>query len=224
MQMPLLPVEEEEDYEDPLIGMTVDTSVKPFAFRVILADEVIGTRIYDSRSGFWTHKPSTYEYSAPVEWTQSCAHYDGFLYIRVWGAHGAAFDLHTYNLERDEWDCQVPGIPEDVWGFCDIGVWRDRLFVFGMKFGPVLTVWELSNHFEDPWTFFDCMPGDLCSWIMTGEEDQYVNIQSKFCGEYVLVYNCVGLEDATERAVLYNLDRKTWEKVELPGPSRLVSS
>lgn len=72
---------------------------------------------------------------------------------------------------------------------------------------------------------FDSMLVDIGTWVMAGQEEKSVDgmlgiveIQSIFCGEYVLVYNCVGLEELTERAVLYNLDRKTWGIVELPGP------
>jgi len=56
------------------------------------------------------------------------------------------------------------------------------------------------------------MPKDLCKWIT--RVVRYNNIRKTFCGEHVLVYNCLEVE---ERAVLYNLDQKTWDKIELAG-------
>lgn len=70
------------------------------------------------------------------------------------------------------------------------------------------------------------MPEDLRLWVLAGEVekleeyDETHEMQSVFCGELVLVYNCVGLEEVTEPAVMYNLDGKTWEKLELPASRR----
>lgn len=247
VRVPPLPVEEEEDYEEPLVGMIVDTSVKPYGFRVILGDELIGTRIYDSRSGSWTQKESTHEDSAIGNGARPgpvCAFSDGVLYIRVWrmGGYGT-FDLHCYDVRRDEWDFELlPGIDEEEeeeWVFCDIGMWKDRLFMFGMRFEPPCSIvaWELwkspdgfysppDDVYDGTWKRFACMPVELCSWMLAGEEEklkrgwahEFVDIKSRFCGEYVLLYNSGGRADFTEeRAVMFNLDSMTWEKVELPG-------
>ena len=234
---PPLPVEEEEDYDEPLVGMIADTSAKPYGFKLILGDELIGTRIYDSGSGSWTQKISTHEDSLfQVAWPRpTCAHWNGVLYIRVWrrGDFGTC-DIHSYDLQRDEWSFEVlPGNVEE-WVFCDIGAWNNRLFLFGMPLQPPrgIMTWELCNGIsedysssvDNTWSLFDCMPEDLCSWMLAGEEDKLhvgwghkqIDINSRFCGEYVLVYNAVGLAEVAKRAVLYNLDSETWEKVELP--------
>lgn len=213
LQVPVLPEEEEDDYEDPLLGMTVDTSRNPYSFRVIVADEIIGTRIYDSTSGAWTFKPSTHEYSASVVGTHTCVQYNKRLHIRVWDLPGATFAFHSYDLERDEWDCLQIGIPDDVWQI-ELGLWRGRLYLFGRNVKLELSVWEMSTEFEEPWIRCHSMLGDLRAWLICGEDDRFGSVQCKFCGDYVLVYNCVGVEG---RAVLYNLDLQTWEKVELPA-------
>ncbi|KAG0631839.1 hypothetical protein M758_1G283000 [Ceratodon purpureus] len=225
------PLVEDEHFLEPLVGMTVDTSVSPYSFQVILGHEDVGTRIYDSKSSSWTQKPSTLVVDArsveESELKPTCAQCNGFLYFRVWGEYSV--NLHIYNLEKDEWNCGPPSIPDAIYLFCDIGVWQERLFLFRMKAESSSTVWalELANHSENSWTLFDWMPDELCSWMLAGEEDNLYNsekieMQCIFCGEYVLLYSCVKkmrqLEDVKDRAVLYNLDRKMFEKVELPGP------
>jgi hypothetical protein len=110
-----------------------------------------------------------------------------------------------------------------------------------MKFESLdcgIMVWELHKQYsvygygsDEDWMVFDLMPEDLYSWVVAGAEEklpydlgllnhwvEVVDIRSRFCGEYVLVYNAVGVEDVTERAVLYNLESMKWEKLELPGP------
>jgi len=104
------------------------------------------------------------------------------------------------------------GVPQTVeWEYGGIGVWRDYWFAFGMMPNWVLMAWQMntnSQEFHESWTVFDCMPKDLCKWMMRDLGHQ--GVQSTFCGEHVLVYNCL---EAKERAVLYNLDRKTWDKI-----------
>jgi hypothetical protein len=250
VRLPPLPVEEEEDeeedYAEPLVGMIVDTSVSPFTFQVIVGDDIIGTQIYNSTTGSWTQKMSVNEEAAIGRgaWSRPTSVYcDGILYIRVFRTWGFGnIDLHSYDLQRDDWNCELLNwVAEAEWVFCDIGVWRDRLFMIGMKFESLdcgIMVWELHKQYsvygygsDEDWMVFDLMPEDLYSWVVAGAEEklpydlgllnhwvEVVDIRSRFCGEYVLVYNAVGVEDVTERAVLYNLESMKWEKLELPGP------
>lgn len=224
--------------QEPLMGMTVDTSVWPYTFQVILGDDVIETRIYDSSSNSWTYNLSYLsEIYDATDQPPSCAHCHGFLYIRVWRwPHGSGIDLHRYNFETETWTRNSPSIPDDDgWQFCDIGAWQDRLLFFGVKKSQsscAIIAFELSDRSSEEysWTVFDRMPEDLCLYMLAGQENfkfkdtslGVMDMQSIFCDEYVLVYNCVGWEEVTGRAVLYNLDRKTWEIVELPGPDRLL--
>jgi len=73
-----------------------------------------------------------------------------------------------------------------------------------------VVVWKTSSNFEEPKIDFDFMPTDLRTWMMMVFE--YLNIMFRFCSKHVLVYNNVG---GQERAILYNLDQKTWDKIEL---------
>lgn len=191
--------------------MTVDTSVSPFTFQVILGHESIGTRIYDSKSDSWTHKSSTHELSALGQRVDSemlpkltsvyCNR--GLLYTRVMSTYSMIADLHTYDAEKDEWQIGNPCIPDEHWIFCDVGAWPDRLFLFRMEDEPIITI-TASEHYGDSktyeaeldnWTLFDRIPEDLCSWMLAGGEDrEAIEMQSKFCGEYVLLYNYGGFE------------------------------
>lgn len=219
VQAPELEEEEEDDYEDPLTLMIVDTTLIPHGFWVIIADEIIGTRIYDSKSGAWTHKPSTHEV-CPAAFGTSCVHHNKSLYIRVGDeSNGWGFDVQVYDLERDEWNCRELGSAQDVWEYSEIGVWQDRLFVLGVNKGNSLfdvTIFEILTNFEETWSVFDCMPEELREWM---RDSRVYKTMNKFCGEYMLLYNRIrgiGGHQKRERAILYNLDRKTWDKIELP--------
>lgn len=111
-----------EDLGDDPLGMTVDTSVRPYSFQMILGNEFTETQR--------TYNDSTLIVAnCQTHWTSSCAQCKGFLCIR---GHGV--DLHSYNLEREEWSINSPANPdEDMWLFCDIGAWRGHLFFLGMK-------------------------------------------------------------------------------------------
>jgi len=220
LKAPALLEEEEEDYGDPLTLMTVDTTLIPYRFRVIIADEIIGTRIYDSNSGTWTHKPSTHEI-CPVAYGTSCVHHNKSLYIRVGDeSNGWGFDVQVYDLEKDEWKCEELGTAPDVWEYSEIGAWQDRLFVLGVDTGKSMydvTIFEILTNFEEAWSVFDCVPEDLREWM---RDSRVYKIMNKFCGEHVLLYNRIKGE--TERAILYNLDQKTWDKIELPATPMLL--
>ena len=70
------------------------------------------------------------------------------------------------------------------------------------------------------------MPDYLCFYILGDLREnlgkgsyvrRFAEMKSIFCGEHVLVYNCFGMGQVTERAVLYNLNHKRWEIVDLSG-------
>ncbi|KAG0562866.1 hypothetical protein KC19_9G177700 [Ceratodon purpureus] len=224
---------DDTDFEEPLVGITVDMSVSPYSFKVILGEAETGTRIYDSKSNSWAQKPSTHVGSSLAlesEHQQKpyCFSCNGKLYFRVWDVYKPMVDLHCYNLEKDEWQCGEPWVPDEVWAFCDMGVWQDCMFYLRMMPEPdaAIEVVEYdvgsADKTEGDWRVIDCMPEELRTWMLAvqeatlGEFGEEMEIQGVFCGEHVLVYNCVGLEDVTERAVLYNLEGKTWEKLQLP--------
>jgi len=205
---------------EPLVLMTVDTTLIPYGFRVIIADETIGTNIYDSNSGAWMHKASTFEHRGPT-FGNSCIHYNKSLYIRVGHESDGEFDLVTYDPEKHEWDCRALGRSMDPLEIYDIGVWQDRCFVLTLcwcvqnKLAEV-NVLECLSNFEKPWAFFDSLPDDLCEWMMDrSKESEALSIMNKFCGEHVLLY-LREADSEVERAIVYNLNRKTWDKIELP--------
>jgi hypothetical protein len=210
---PRPPLHDDDYNEDvagePVVGITVDTSVKPYRFKMILGNEFLETQVYHSETNSWTYGDSNLVVAfCPDRYRASCAQFHGLLYIR-----GARVDLHIYDSENEEWHYNSPGIPDDAWLFGDVGAWRDRLFFFGVKERCAVTVLELA---QEAWTRVDSMPEALCSWMLAGQEAD-MEVESVFCGEHVLVYCCGGLEEVTERAVLYHLDQKTWTVVELPG-------
>ena len=123
-------LEEDEGVPGPLVGVAVDTSVSSYSFQVVLGHEDIGTRIYDSRSGSWTHKPSKMSLAVASRVEDSkrkltCAQCNGFLYFRVWD--------EVYYVEKDKWSL-VPSSGPDHLDFAflmrDIGVWQDRVLLF----------------------------------------------------------------------------------------------
>ncbi|KAG0605647.1 hypothetical protein M758_9G076600 [Ceratodon purpureus] len=236
-----------DDFEivQPVIGMTVSPS-SDRAFRIVLGDGDIGTRTYDSKTNSWTQTPSQHDlfvlaqgYKADKK--QICVSCNGVLYIRAWEIDLGIVGLHTYNLDRDEWNCSVCWNAEEVeWVFWDIGMWQDRVFSLRMKREVTSEIevleltgsipqWAVSNLNDDHWTVIDRMPEDLRLWLLAGEEERLEDYdathetQSVFCNELVLIYNCVGLQDVTERAVIYNLNGKTWTKIELPASHRVVT-
>jgi hypothetical protein len=200
---------DERFHDEPMVGITVDTTTKPYRFKMILGDELLKTQVYYSQTNSWTYGDSSLAFeSCPFRFRASCAQSHGLLYIR-----GALVHLHIYDSENEEWRYNSPRIPADVaWLSGDVGAWRDRLFFFGVK-NCAVTVLELA---QEAWTRVDSMPEGLCSWMMAGQAED-MKVESVFCGEHVLVYCCGGLEEVTERAVLYHLDQKTWTVVELPG-------
>jgi hypothetical protein len=225
----------EEDGDHPLIGITVDTSVSPYTFRLVFGFEDVRTRIYDSKSNSWTCTLSVCEdwrlgqHSFYAESDPTCALSDGVLHLRVWEMYGDFIIVHCYSPEQDYWTSSrthYPHADQEELVTYDIGAWQDRLFLFGMKARPTRTImaWEETKAKGNGWTLFDRMPDELWSWIRLGLEiadDDFndfsvAEMQTRFCGEYVLVYICLGSEAVAERAVLYNLDLKTWERVEVP--------
>lgn len=197
----------------------MDTTSIPYKFRVIFLNKFIGTKVYDSNSGVWMHIPCnllTPPYCVPFFGT-SWVQYNKYLYIRDGcGCIEFKINIRTYDLEKNEWNSLVLKFPAGVLRYSDIGVWQDRWYVFALNTWTLdLTVWECKSvpNFEVSWKLFDCMPKDLFKWIQGNRDARYGAIMNKFCGEHILVYNTVR---AKKRALLYNLDRKTWDKIELP--------
>jgi len=81
--------------------MVVDTIVIPYRFKVVLGNDYIGTRIYDSNSGAWMHNPSTHVYCLPTV-GMSYVQYNQFLYIIIGDVYDMWANVQTYDLERDE--------------------------------------------------------------------------------------------------------------------------
>lgn len=216
----LPPTAEETFNWHPFAGMIVDTSVRPYTFKVIQGSDDMGTQIYDSRSHTWATKPSRQYGMSPGG--AMVAYCKGVVFIRC-----ELDEIVIYDTEEDKWD-GINGPPDgdsDDW-IRGVGAWDDR--IFHPSVDPkqkVIRVWELADIAKQEWKEFDTMPGDLYSWLFYENSDPEVDyrdiqIRVSYCSEKLLIYGWyINDQDyfaKSDRFVLYNLASKAWEKLELP--------
>ncbi|KAG0557737.1 hypothetical protein M758_11G149200 [Ceratodon purpureus] len=207
----------------PYSGMEVDTSVRPYAYKLMQGNDDAITQIYDSRTNTWTAKNSHQYGMSPGKAIAAFA--KGVLFIRC-----ELDEIVIYDTARDAWDGINPPPNGDSDDFLrGIGAWQDR--IFHPSVNPkqkVIRVWELTNLAEEEWTEVDTMPGELYSWLFYENSNppvdyRDVQILASYCKEWILIY-AWWIDDEEmiargERFVMFNLVTKIWEKLELPfGP------
>lgn len=208
----------------PFSGMNVDTSARPYAYQLFIGNDDACTQIFDSKTRSWTATPSN-QYGMDPGQKTIAAFAKGILYIRC-----ELDEIVIYDVAKDAWDGINPPSDGDSDDFLrGVGAWQDR--IFHPSVNPkenVIRVWELTNFADQEWTEYGCMPGELYSWLFYAERDppidrRDVQIMSSYCGEWILLYSWWIDDDELvargERFVMFNLDSRKWQKIELPfGP------
>ena len=164
------------------LGITVDTSVVPHTFKIILGSLDIGTQIYDSVTKSWETRSSLL---VPCEEPKfkSCSHSGDCLYI--WSQDDK---ILVYSLEKDEWSALNPPSFQnfDPWLLppyhANLGSWDGRIFAMtsGMdaRFEySTFWMWELvDQHEQKHWKFVDEMPSDVHRRLMCPDLNGSVQI------------------------------------------------
>lgn len=211
------------------LGMTVDTSVVPHTFKIILGSLDLGTQIYDSVTNSWETKSSLL---VPCKESQfkTCLHCGSYMYI--W------FELDNilvYSLEADQWSTLDPplravrNLNEQLIKIREcLGFWQGRMYAVTSDtqgyIYPLLWVWELVEGTH--WIKVDEMPSDIHEWLIAPRIREYTDIYvfASFSDELVMIYSWVPKERRAYRFVLYNLATKKWKKVKAPDHSVSVTS
>ncbi|KAG0559948.1 hypothetical protein KC19_10G141100 [Ceratodon purpureus] len=225
------------------LGMTVDTSVEPPTFKIILGSHDVGTQIYDSVTRSWESRDSSLLESYREPKLRSCLDCGNNLYI--------SSDLKkilVYSLNEDKWSELNPlPRPEVCSSSRALGLWQGHIFaVISFKGvssrarraysdeganrmpldmeAPFLWIWKLPvDHSEETqWEEVDEMPLDMQKWLLPLDDlrrFQFMEIHASFCEEHVLIYSWVPERCLAHRLVFHDLATKTWEKVEVPNHS-----
>ncbi|KAG0628944.1 hypothetical protein M758_1G064900 [Ceratodon purpureus] len=239
----IVPREPETPKRSYALGMTVDTSVVPHTFKVILGSVDIGTQIYDSLTKSWETRPSLMvnPCGVQIDGLRPCLHCGNSVYI--WSHLDT---ILVYSLEADMWSSlkPPPRSTSDLswyslgsWHGCIFTVTCDRKAIMWERtydefhedvkqivpgIAPLLWVWMLVDHCEQTlWEKVAEMPEVMQRWLIPLRlqvvEIYDVEIHTSFCDEHLLIYSWVpDQEGRAYRFVLYNVATKTWEKVEVP--------
>ncbi|KAG0622332.1 hypothetical protein M758_3G089900 [Ceratodon purpureus] len=222
------------------LGMTVDTSVEPPTFKVILGSPDVGTQIYDSVTRSWETRDSCLLESHGQPNFRSCLECGNNLFIS-----SELKKILVYNLEEDKWsELNPPPRPDVFSGSRALGLWQGHIFAVtsfqsvsawarracsdeggdGIM-PPFLWIWRLPVDYseETVWEEVDKMPLDMQRWLVSldalGRFDnfEFMEIHASFFEEHVLIYSWVPDRCRAYRFILHNLATKTWEKVEVPN-------
>lgn len=210
--LPPLPRLEQELSWD---GMVVDTTVAPYAFKVIRGDTEFGTQIYDSVCKRWTSNTSRPLRQKPRHLT-TCANFNGNLYIRSVNPDY----IMVYNLTNAIWSELQP--PERLPGCrtqSSLGTWQGLLLTVaehhnGDRFDSVV-ICELEAQSQQ-WREYIFMPAGMYRRWFTGAEDI---IWASFCGEYVLLVawqNWCGEYNQPKAMCVCDLASRRWEMFNTP--------
>lgn len=217
-----VPPAPESNVASGCVGMTVDTSVKPYTFKIIQGGSGIETHIYDSRSNAWKTTPAQPLLRKTARLTK-CTQCNNQVYIRM-----DSDEVLVYNLDKHIWiNLKAPPQRPENRECRTLGAWRGRIFDIveshdGVQFVSV-TVWELVDQSTHEWLEYDHMPADLYKLWLRSDKDfpttvrvDDVEILTSFCGDYALVFAWINIRGWADRFCLYNLATKKWEKVHLP--------
>lgn len=207
-------------------GMSVDVSVRPYAWKIVQGSKDVGTQIYDSRTNVWTIRPNSQMDALGVDhniWRSkqggvACS--NGVVHIQMCGG-----DILSYFLESDLWKrIKLPPTSPGHHLIPGIGAWLGCVFMVSNYVSDEcrIVVWQLVDvEVKQEWREFSSMPGELCDWLNSTLGDpanhSNVSIRASFCNEFILVYASLRhrSDGKGERFVLLNLATKAWEKVQL---------
>ncbi|KAG0625708.1 hypothetical protein M758_2G075300 [Ceratodon purpureus] len=219
------------------LGMTVDTSVEPPTFKIIVGSLDVGTQIYDSVTRSWETRDSSLDlesFNGQPKF-RSCLDCGNNLYIS-----SELEKILVYTLDEDKWsELNPPPRPKAFSCSRALGLWQGHIFAVtsyrrlssdeggdGMP-APFLWIWKLPvDHSEETlWEEVDKMPLDMQKWLVSlddlGPLDESMEIHASFCEEHVLIYSWVREKCPAHRLVLHSLATKTWEKVEVQNHSMI---
>ncbi|KAG0579673.1 hypothetical protein KC19_4G115800 [Ceratodon purpureus] len=200
----------------PVVGMLVDTSVRPYGFKVIQGCGDLGTQIFDSKTNRWELRPSRLPAGIAARLDSFRSDFDG-----GWSYHGSVNcngllfittgdcdDILVYNEKDDVWSTLY--WPRHVgWRFLCIGSWHGRLFRADAAQVLRLT-WDVGNHSRHKWEPYDGKPKDLHDWLFNGKNGLEVVID--YSKNYFLICSrWTTWEDRKNRIVLYDLATKSWK-------------
>lgn len=221
----------------PVVGMLVDTSVRPFEFKLIQASVDLATQVYDSKTNSWEVRRSRITKAMSIyERVDFCASANGVLYMKDTKVH----NILAYDINQDKWSV----LREPPCGGCDsfdcIGTWhdrsatadpslpgpgvnegsavggRDRLFGYKACYDlrrVSVSLWELVDPAHQKWMKYSQMPAKLFSWLYYhGKQDGNVKAQpyASFCNNYVVVYSLKCRRAEATRFVVFDLETKLW--------------
>ncbi|KAG0628657.1 hypothetical protein M758_1G043400 [Ceratodon purpureus] len=203
-------------------GMMVDTSVKPYTFKLVVSyrngEE---TQIYDSASRLWSLHPNSKPHSnssVPLPRNDSlfltmCHKGSMYMSSNYWGG-----SIFVYSMEEDEWTI-VRGVPTRALGRPFLGAWDDRIFavvheILDLRDGVVgnVVVWEQVDGTQHEWVEYARCPKAQCEQILahcTSFFNESSDLVTVFCEEYVLTQHWSGLRSYD--LVLFNLKSREWE-------------
>ncbi|KAG0579685.1 hypothetical protein KC19_4G116900 [Ceratodon purpureus] len=204
----------------PVVGMLVDTSVRPYGFKVIQGCGDLGTQIFDSKTNVWELRPSrlpvgiaarldssrSNSYDNPGWCKHGSVNCNGLLFIETKDCE----EVLVYNEKEDVWSTfRAPNYFESR--FLSIGSWHGRLFN-AYRRGVCGLRWDVVNPSRHEWEPYDRMRADPRDWLTCEILESFI-VGIDYSKNYVLI--CYGLttkEDCKIRIVLYDLATKSWKK------------
>jgi F-box interacting protein len=217
------PAPETSDFSS-ICGMMVDTSERPYVFRLVVGSVDKKTQIYDSKSRSWSTTSSIMVESALRSLNQSltfsCMCYNGCVYMSV-GRSNAQMIL-VYSMDEDSWTTlDFPFASGDDHN--TLGVWEGRIFtVREDRRNHKITVWELVDVKKQEWVEYARCPEEEYDRLLLYTTDlSYLAYEDKdlvsvFCDEYLLIYNWHYRGNQAYELLMFNLETKKWIPVGLP--------
>ncbi|KAG0617981.1 hypothetical protein M758_4G029800 [Ceratodon purpureus] len=198
----------------PVVGMLVDTSVRPYGFKVIQGCGDLGTQIFDSKTNAWELRPSRLPAGIAARLDSFRPMYGGWSHHGSVNCNGLLFiatevnkEILVYNEKEDVWSTLCG--PGENGGRCTgIGSWHGRLFQANRLTVCGLT-WDVVNPSRHKWEPYDRMPADLRDWLLN-DGKRPSNLVIDYSKNYVLICNnWTTKEDCKNRIVLYDLATKS---------------
>lgn len=206
-----------------MCGMMVDTSKRPYAFRLVVGRVDKRTQIYDSKSRSWSTTSSimveTALRSLKQSQTFSCMCYNGCVYMSM-GRSNTQMIL-VYSMDEDSWTTlDFPFACGDDHN--TLGVWEGRFFTLREDCrNHIITVWELVDVKKQEWVEYARCTEEYDRLLLYDTDLACLayddkDLVSVFCDEYLLIYNWHYQDNRAYELLMFNLEMKKWIPVGLP--------